>query len=371
MSNIRILLRSFLKETALGKYLRRKRYNSRSSNREDAEKVAALYLQQLLDERAYEALINDMIRMSSIYRYGYDEYFLYCFHNKTDKERLEFVADLDRIDIVESLNKARNQPLFDDKARTYKKYRKYYRRNQITVGGGMRDFQKLKDFLEENQRIILKPADSSCGNGVQILDIEKIENVAETVKSALKNNKRGLIAETLIIQTERMAKLHPQSVNTIRVTTLRMNDRIEIVHPFLRVGRGDSVVDNGGAGGLLCAIDPATGTVTHTGDELGRKFAVHPETGEPIIGFVIPKWEEAKTLARELAMVTPSNRYSGWDLALTDDGWVMVEGNARGQFVGWQIPTQVGFKQEICSLLLEISPKKYKKMISKLMDERR
>ena len=48
-------------------------------------------------------------------------------------------------------------------------------------------------------------------------------------------------------------------------------------------------------------------------------------------------------MAIELARQIPSNRYAGWDLALTKNGWLMIEGNARGQFVGWQIPMQKGF----------------------------
>lgn len=51
-------------------------------------------------------------------------------------------------------------------------------------------------------------------------------------------------------------------------------------------------------------------------------------------------------MAIELARQIPSNRYAGWDLALTKNGWLMIEENARGQFVGWQIPMQKGFRKE-------------------------
>jgi hypothetical protein len=145
-----------------------------------------------------------------------------------------------------------------------------------------------------------------------------------------------------------------------------VKDRIEVLHPFLKIGRGDSVVDNGGAGGILCAIDPQTGVVTHTGDENGNVFEVHPETGEQIIGFTIPRWNEVSDLVKELAQITPSNRYTGWDIALSNDGWVLVEANARGQFIGWQLTTQVGFKEEICHYLMEISGRKYSKLVARM-----
>ena len=365
MGDLRVLLRSYIKETSVGKYLRRKRFDKTLGSVSGAKKAIQSFAPDT-PENEMDALIKDMVRMSQNYRYQYDEYFLYNFRDKTDDERLEFVADLDRIDIVENLNKAKYQPLFDDKARTYKKYKKYYKREVCAIGRGLSDFDKLKKFLEEKKRIIIKPADSSCGQGIRILDISKIDDTDSVLREVLLNNKRGLITEEVIIQDPRMAKLHPQSVNTLRVTTIRMNDRIEILPPFLKLGRKDSVVDNGGVGGILCAFDINTGKVTHTGDEYGCRFTVHPETNEEIIGFTIPRWDEAVALVKELAMITPSNRYTGWDLALTENGWVLVEANARGQFIGWQLTTQVGFKREICKLLLEISEKKYGKLVNRL-----
>jgi hypothetical protein len=140
MSNLKIRMRSYMKETALGKFLRRKRYNLKLGNRDAAIAAVKIYAPELLNKPNAEDLIEDMIRMSKKFRYGYDEYFLYHFAEKNDAERLEFVADLDRIDIVESLNKAKNQSLFDDKSLTYQKYKKFYFRELQVVDGSLADF---------------------------------------------------------------------------------------------------------------------------------------------------------------------------------------------------------------------------------------
>ena len=51
-------------------------------------------------------------------------------------------------------------------------------------------------------------------------------------------------------------------------------------------------------------------------------------------GWRIPRWNElietAENLFRECL---PENKYIGFDFALTDNGWVLIEGN-WGQFVG-------------------------------------
>lgn len=91
-------------------------------------------------------------------------------------------------------------------------------------------------------------------------------------------------------------------------------------------------------------MDTNTGIVYTAGfDESENRYVVHPDSGTVIPGFQIPRWDEAKQLAIGLAQVT-NNRYTGWDLALTDEGWVMVEGNDCGEFI-MQIADRIGRKK--------------------------
>lgn len=121
---------------------------------------------------------------------------------------------------------------------------------------------------------------------------------------------------------------------------------------ILRIGQGNTFVDNGGAGGILAPIDLETGIIHSIPmDKLLNKYIIHPDTGVQIIGYKIPRWNEAIALARKLAYVVPSVRYVGWDLALTDDGWIMIEGNDNGQFVARQMLDQSGEKQMYYSLI--------------------
>ena len=87
---------------------------------------------------------------------------------------------------------------------------------------------------------------------------------------------------------------------------------------------------------------------------MGIHYTEHPETHYKLIGYQMPRWDEAKELAKELARVMPDNHYCGWDLALTDNGWVLQEANDRGEFVGFQLPTQKGFRKELMSILEEL-----------------
>ena len=144
-----------------------------------------------------------------------------------------------------------------------------------------------------------------------------------------------------------MAALHPASLNTVRICTLKLKDRVVVFRPVLRMGRGNSVVDNAAQGGIIVAVDAATGICLEKGvDESGNRYLRHNDTNVVLPGFQIPKWDEAVAMVTELAHVVEGNKYIGWDMALTDNGWVMVEGNPRGQLL-IQIASQKGIKHEL------------------------
>ena len=53
----------------------------------------------------------------------------------------------------------------------------------------------------------------------------------------------------------------------------------------------------------------------------------HPYTNTPIIGYKIPMFNEAVAFAKELALVTPQIKYTAWDISVTNNGPVVIEGN--------------------------------------------
>ena len=141
--------------------------------------------------------------------------------------------------------------------------------------------------------------------------------------------------------------MHPASVNTVRVPVVKKkNGDIVIFHPFFRIGLGDSVVDNRC---ILCNVDVETGIVYTDGvDKWGNRYIIHPDTKRQIVGFNIPNWKELMDLVKKVSSET-SNRYIGWDFALSENGWVMVEGN-EGQFV-MQRANKKGLLDELLDLV--------------------
>ena len=238
--------------------------------------------------------------------------------------------------------------MFKNKAETYELFKKFYGRDCLSVTSE-RDFDAFRKFRAKNRTFFVKPALGSGGKGIYLEDAadETDEQVFNRVL-----NVAPAIVESLIRQHPVFRELHPDSVNTVRIPTVRYLDgTVKVFHPFLRIGVGPSVVDNAASGGIFAPIDPETGIITQKGiTESGVYYLKHPESGVVLPGFQIPEWSAAVALVKELADVIPECRYVGWDCALTEKGWIMVEGNLYGQFVD-QFATKRGIKRELDALL--------------------
>ena len=116
----------------------------------------------------------------------------------------------------------------------------------------------------------------------------------------------------------------------------------------MKIGQGGSFVDNGGRGGILVGIDNQIGVLNTVGyDEFLTQYSAHPDTGVQFIGYQLPEWEKLLSLAVELSAQTPTVKYIGWDLAHTDQGWIVIEGNGSSQLIGPQIVWKKGIREEI------------------------
>lgn len=301
------------------------------------------------EERRKEYLI-DMVY--SLHRFGcmFDEYFLFDFEHLNKAGRLEFITDKIRWDYYASFNGRENLDIYNDKSKTYSYYGKYY--NRLVCGiHSKTDLHLFDEFIKNNEKIIIKPIDSSGGRGVQIKNTKEI-----SFENLLDEYKTGFIMEQVLKNHKTFSEINESSLNTVRIVTVNIDGKIAVPFAFVRFGRAGKCVDNGFAGGIISNIDLETGIVTSTCDELGKRYIVHPDSKKNIVGFKIPDWNELKELVIEMAGIMPQNRFTGWDMAYTDDG-VMIEANPCSQFIGPQITQRKGIKKVFDLLLDEINQK--------------
>ncbi len=191
----------------------------------------------------------------------------------------------------------------------------------------------------------------SSGRGVEILKLSPTE--AEAFFDGV-IDKGPFIVEELIIQGKELAIFHPQSINTLRVQTFVIGTRVIIDHIILRMGLGNSVVDNFSAGGIFASVDVEHGIVQGRAiNLLGDKFDFHPDTNVQIVGYQFPEWDKLLKLMTSMALKVEGATLVNWDVAYSNKGWIMVEGNEDAGFTGFQITEGKGLKPLLYSRMDE------------------
>jgi hypothetical protein len=140
----------------------------------------------------------------------------------------------------------------------------------------------------------------------------------------------------LVESAEYASSIFPDSVNTIRLTTLIDSETGEpfiasAVHRFGTVASAPT--DNWSAGGACAGIDTETGELVSAVafPSKGEMEAIerHPDTNEQIVGVEIPDWKVIRNQTIELADYCRVTPYIAWDFVFTDDGLQILEANDR------------------------------------------
>ena len=185
-----------------------------------------------------------------------------------------------------------------------------------------------------SDKVVAKPNRGGGGEGVKILKYDEYENF-------LKKMDKNYIVEDYIKQHSFLNKIFDGSVNSIRVLTIKKDDKFIILKIILRTGRKTTdCVDNFSQGGISIDIDLEKGTLkkgkTHFkyGDE---EYEYHPDTGFKFFGEKLPFYNEVKKIAIDAHMCFPMFIIIGWDIAITEHGPIIIEGNRTPGFCVFQI----------------------------------
>jgi len=246
------------------------------------------------------------------------DYFLYHYYERSRKGRNEFVTLYDMRDIHRK-NPQSAFSDFEEKDRFLQRFEGYIHRGW--TGRVYRNTRAAFDaFADKHPKCVSTPRTESGGEGVQLCTItpENREQVWERLV------KEDMIAESLLVQCDEMAAIHPSSVNTVRALTIKG----KLVSAVLRMGVGGGFVDNGCSGGIFAQLDVDTGIVVTKGaDLLEHRFLHHPTTGIVLPGFQVPQWDAVRRTVEQAMDLVPNAVIVGWDVAITADGPVLIEGN--------------------------------------------
>ena len=276
------------------------------------------------------------------YGCGLTDYLSYRFWNKSAGERREYVTIRDSEEFYKKVSPDRYKDFFSIKTNFMTNFAAYTGREFFAPAEDNAD--GLGRFLRGRDAVMVKPVNGLAGRDVRKQPTAAIADAAAFHRELLDN---GLFVEEVIVQHPELAALCPASVNTIRVMTAAAGGRSELLFACLRVGAGADV-DNFHVGGMAVHVNTETGALEGCAvNKSGEEFACHPVTGLEFDGRVLPMWDEVRRVCLEAALVNPNIHVVGWDVAITPDGPVFVEGNRRPGFDLPQMTTHRGRKDLI------------------------
>ena len=108
---------------------------------------------------------------------------------------------------------------------------------------------------------------------------------------------------------------------TVRLCLLLAREKIEIPFAILKLPSAGHNSDHfWRKGNVACDVAPESGVIlrARTKDPLGTvDYADHPDTGAPLVGETLPRWDDILGLAHACAQIFAPVRYQSMDLALT------------------------------------------------------
>ena len=319
-----------------------------------------------------------------VWKYGTYEKFYYTYgFDRSDmtRERMtsEYLIPYDNFEAkIDSLNKRSPNFMYTSRAITADKFyfnvflerfgiptpplycyikdkQILYNDNQFIIDPQKSTREQLKQLFSYDMDAFCKPSGGQLGNGAFALKVQNSKVYVDSELFDLDKLIEVLLSTNYLVQ--KRIYQHPilndlcdSTINSIRLQTVITKDG-EVV-PFgagLRIGRKGSSVDNWAKGGIFVGIDMESGKLMETGflkPQYGTSTKEHPDTHVVFKDFKIPYYKEAEKMAIELHKRLYRSHSVGWDIAITEDGPMFIEGNGLWEISGMQA-VHGGMKKQV------------------------
>ena len=225
----------------------------------------------------------------------------------------------------------------------------------------LRQVEDVEAFLLDQARypLFVKPEQGSGSVGSALItEIDKATrevvlsngtriDLRAFAHETLGDASEGYLFQDAIQQHKAMTDVAGRAVGTIRVVTVMAEDAgPHVLYTLWKIPSPKAMSDNYWQdGSMLAEIDSASGIIQQCRRGSGPDQEVidtHPVSGAQFDSMQIPHWDEVLRLTRDAHMLTPQFGVFGWDIAITDDGPLIIECNANPHHMLYQLATGRG-----------------------------
>ena len=273
--------------------------------------------------KAVPLVVVDMLWSAASKNVGFQDYVDYDFAMLTAAERATYMTHPVSNQLSQRYDAEPYRHIFHDKLEFNRRFDKYLRREWLEVTAG--NAAELEEFTRKHGTIIAKTRMGQAGSGVKRYHAADVSDWTRFHSGLFERGE--VVIEQVISQHDDLAAVCPGTVNTTRVTAFFDGQKTHILAVAQKFGRGE-VSDQMSFGGFYTMLDPETGHARSAGyDSHGHVHVDHPDSGFRIADFQLPLFDEVVAFVDTVARVVPQIQYVGWDIVVSPDGPVLVEGN--------------------------------------------
>lgn len=295
-------------------------------------------------------LAADSILSSFKYNISLLDYFYFRFYELNAEQRKSWAGTGFMYEYHLKTNPRSSRMLLEDKLQFLNRYKDFVLRKFASIASLEQNPQLIHSFLHsESGKVVVKNALGQVGKEVKVLQASAFDDIS--LLKFMKTNHFDLL-EDFVVQHPDLMALSPSGLNTVRIFTHIHEGNLHYLGGRLRITI-NSEVDNMAAGNPAASIDIKSGVVIGPAvfsDITMKEITTHPVTGVHIIGFKVPYWDQVIEMINKVAFLAPENRSVGWDIAISQRGPELIEGNHNWCKLLWQLPVKKGLKQTLIDL---------------------
>lgn len=179
----------------------------------------------------------------------------------------------------------------------------------------------IKQAKENIPFIIKIAAGSGGGRGIKKIELN------DDVEKIFDEYGKDFICQSLLKEHETLARFNPECINTIRVLSLNINDKCDILSSFVRMGGIGSIVDNlhsSKGTGVLVGLKQ-DGTFHSFGIDKNYNKVMQAPTGITFEGLKLEYYQEVKEFVQYWHQRSfPFANLIGWDIIINESGKPIV-----------------------------------------------